>query len=160
LLDESGTIRSATVRFQRSFDPRVRLLCARNAGLRGEPLHSSRWSLIYPPQVLTGLRPFHHLWTYLPVHAVLKGERPEKPLDAESLGFSPMLWELIQSCWSESSSDRPTARQLLDHLTPASTSWVPPVVYPAIGVDTFGVADSDSYGSSIISRCSSSRLLK
>ena len=123
-------------------------------------LCSSQWSLIYPSQVLTGLRPFHHLWAYLPVPAILKGERPEKPLDAESLGFSHTLWELVQSCWSESSSARPTARQLLDCLTPASLSWVPPTVYPVTRVDTPGATDSDSCGSWGISCCSSSCLLK
>ena len=123
-------------------------------------LRSLRWSLIYPSQVLTGLRPFHHLWAYLPVPAILRGERPEKPLDAESLGFSYTLWELVQSCWSESSSTRPTARQLLDYLTPASLDWIPPTVYPTIKIDTSDITDSDSYGFSRISCCSSSCLLE
>ena len=58
-------------------------------------MQSSQRSFIYPSQVLTGLRSFHHLWVYLPVPAVLKGERPEKPLEAEFLGFSCILWELV-----------------------------------------------------------------
>ena len=61
----------------------------------------------------------------------MRGERPRKPLDAESLGFSETLWELVQLCWSESSSSRPTAQHLLDYLSPASPSWAPPLVYPA-----------------------------
>jgi len=76
--------------------------------------------------------------------AVLRGERPERPVDAESLGFSDTLWELVQLCWSESNSTRPTARQLLDYLSPASRTWVPPPVYPVIVADTFSVAYSDS----------------
>jgi len=123
-------------------------------------LHLSLWTLIYPSQVLTGLRPFYHLWAYLPVPAVLRGERPEKPLDAESLGFSCALWELVQSCWSELSSTRPTAQQLLDHLAAASLDWVPPAVYPAIRIDTSDITDSDSHGSSRSSCNSSSCLLK
>ncbi|KAF9651759.1 kinase-like protein [Thelephora ganbajun] len=87
-------------------------------------------------EVLTGLRPFHHLNAYPPVFAVLRGERPGKPLDAESLGFSDTLWELVQSYWSESSSARPTPQRLLDYLSDPSLTWVPPLVYPANGIDT------------------------
>jgi len=79
--------------------------------------------------------------------AVLRGERPEKPVDAESLGFSDTLWELVQSCWSESSSPRPTARQLLGYLSSASLTWIFPTVYPAVVVDTLNVTGSDSPGS-------------
>ena len=71
---------------------------------------------------------------------MLRGERPERPLDAESLGFSCELWELVQLCWSESSSTRPTAQRLFDYLSPASLTWAPPPVYPVI--DVFGITDS------------------
>jgi len=106
-------------------------------------LHSSRWLLIHPSQVLTGLRPFHHMYGYTPVPAVLRGERPEKPLDAESLGFSYTLWGVVQLCWSESSSARPTAQQLFDCLLAASLNWVPPPVYPTNETDTPSSTDSD-----------------
>lgn len=43
-------------------------------------------------QVLTGRRPFHHLWGYSPVAAaVLRYECPEKPLDSEGFGSSDTL---------------------------------------------------------------------
>ena len=79
----------------------------------------------YPSQVLTGLRPFHYLHAYAPIAAVLEGERPEKPREAESLGFSCQLWELVQLCWSESGPARPTAQQVFDLLSSASPSWAP-----------------------------------
>jgi len=107
-------------------------------------VHSSQWPPIHPSQVLTGLRPFHHMSSLIAALAVLRGERPERPVDAESLGLSDTLWELVQSCWSESSSTRPTAQQLLDYLSHASRTWVPPPVYPAVVVDTFSVTYSDS----------------
>lgn len=44
---------------------------------------SSRLSFIHPSKVLTGFRPFHRLHAYEPVTAVLRGQRPEKPLDVE-----------------------------------------------------------------------------
>ena len=111
-------------------------------------LHSLRRSLVYAYQVLTGLRPFYHFHAYKSVFAtvlaILRGERPEKPLDAESLGFTATLWGLVESCWSESGSTRPTARQLLDYFSSPSLTWDPPPVYPAIKIDAFNVAGSDS----------------
>ena len=109
-------------------------------------LHSLRWPFIHPSQVLTGLRPFHRLHGYTPVAAVLRGERPEKPLEAESLCFSHELWGLVQSCWNESSSARPTARVLLNHLSSIFLTWIPAPVYPAGMTDASGT-DTDSSGS-------------
>ena len=65
--------------------------------------------------------------------AVHKGERPRRPDNAESLGFSDTLWRLIRTCWSESSSTRPTAQQLLRYFEDASHTWVPPSKYPIPG---------------------------
>ena len=105
----------------------------------------SRMSLTYPSQVLTGLRPFHHLHGYYKIaSAIIRGERPEKPLDAELLGLSDALWGLLQSCWSESSPTRPTAQRLLEYISPVSLTWVSPPVFPSIEIDTY---DSDSSGS-------------
>ena len=95
-------------------------------------------------QVLTGLRPFHHIAACTPVFAIMRGERPRKPLDAGSLGFSETLWNLVRLCWSETSSTRPTAQSLLDYISPVSHSWTPPLVYPAKMADD-PAADIDSY---------------
>jgi len=89
--------------------------------------------------------------------AVLRGERPEKPVDAESLGFSDVLWGLVKLCWGESSSDRPTARQLLEYLALASLNWVPPPVYPVDVTGASSTIESDSSGSSRISQADLSR---
>jgi len=105
---------------------------------------SPRWSLPHPPQVLTGLLPFHRLRAFAPVTAALRGKRPERPADAESLGFSDTLWGVVQLCWSESISDRPSAQQLLDRLSLDSPAWVPPRVYPMAVIDTTSITDSDS----------------
>ena len=111
-------------------------------------------------KVLTGRRPFHALCGYGPVAAVLRGERPEKPIDAESLGLSDMIWGLVRSCWSESRSSRPTAQKLFDCLSSASFEWVPPpsLVYPAVFDDGFGsFITSDSSSSLRTSPLSSMR---
>ena len=131
MLDESGITGFIAFWFQRSSDLRVGLLCVWNVDIRGEQAVSITVAPIDTSQVLTGLRPFYHLHAYSPVFAVVRGERPEKPLDAESLGFSDGLWELVQLCWSELSSARPTAQRLFDHLSEISLTWVPPLVYPA-----------------------------
>ena len=86
-----------------------------------------------------------HDITFIP--PVLRGERPEKPPDAGSLGFSDTLWGLVQSCWGEKSSTRPTARELLDHLSIISPTWRPPTVYPAVMNDTTSTT-GDSVSSS------------
>jgi len=71
----------------------------------------------YPSQVLTasGPRSSHHMPSLISALAVLGDEGPEEPFDAGSLGFSDTLWELVQSCWSE--SNRPTVQRLLDRLS-------------------------------------------
>ena len=150
--DEPRTTGSENFRFQWLFHPRVRLLRARNVDIRGEHWDSMRWSLSYTPQVLTGLRPFYHVHACTPIPAILRGERPEKPSQAESLGFSDTLWGLVQLCWSEMSSTRPTAQELLDHLSFASPKWIPPTVYPVIVTDSsriFGLTSSGSFSTSI-----------
>ena len=111
------------------------------------PLCSLMSSSFIRPQVLTGLRPFYRKSPYTAVPAILRGERPERPVDAESLGFSDALWELVESCWSESISTRPTAQQLFDHLSPASLAWTPPPVYPIARGDMEETASSGSSGS-------------
>jgi hypothetical protein len=95
-------------------------------------------------QVLSGLLPFHHLRFPIVVCAILRGERPSKPLNASSLGFTDSLWGLLQLCWSKSALVRPTARQLYDHLRSASLAWVPPpMVYSTAGDGGGGVLSSD-----------------
>ena len=86
------------------------------------------------------------MFAYTPVPAIMRGVRPEKPLGAESLGFSDTLWWLVQLCWSESSSDRPAARQLFAYLSLVAPSWVPPPVYPAIMTNADEATDSTSSG--------------
>ena len=107
-------------------------------------LHLSLRSLIDQSQVLTGLHPFYHLPGYSGLLVVARGGRPGKPVDARSLGFSDKLWDLVQLCWSELSSSRPTAQRLLDHLTDASPTWVPPPVYPTAGIADPSVTDTDT----------------
>ena len=94
-------------------------------------------------QVLTGRRPFYHLGQYAVVIAILHGERPRKPLNAGSLGFSERLWRLVVRCWDKSPSARPTAQDLLRCLQDAPPIWEPPLEYP-IPDDPDGKAEPGS----------------
>ena len=101
--------------------------------------HLPKWYAIHLFQVLTGLRPFRNFSVFRTMDVVMTGERPGKPDDAKSLGLSEPLWVLVELCWSKESSERPTARRLLDHLSDVSHTWVPPMVYPVTETAT----DSD-----------------
>ena len=81
--------------------------------------------------------------TFVPV--VVRGGRPERPPNAESLCLSDTLWGLVQSCWSRLGSTRPTARELLDHLSIVSPTWDPLKVieYPVLVTDVPSISDSD-----------------
>jgi hypothetical protein len=85
---------------------------------------------------------------FSPVTAVvIDGQRPEKPLQAESLGFSDTVWELVQLCWSELSWTRPTAVRLFDDLSAATRTWHASSAYPIeINVDNTGIDSSGSLG--------------
>ena len=79
-----------------------------------------------------GCQPFYYLgkYKYTVVIAIQNGERPRKPLNAESLGFSDRLWRLVVRCWDESPSVRPSAKVLLRCLRDAPPARVPPPEYP------------------------------
>lgn len=79
--------------------------------------------------------------TFIP--PVLRGTRPEKPPQAEKLGFSDILWKLVQLCWSVETSSRPTAQELHEQLCLDSPDWDPPREYPLPETDSSG---SDSFG--------------
>ena len=59
------------------------------------------------------------VWLHTRAH-ILRGERPERPSDVQPLGFPGSFWGSTSSCWSESRSNRQTARRLLGCL---STTW-------------------------------------
>jgi serine/threonine protein kinase len=70
-------------------------------------------------EVLTGFQPFREeKWGECEVvFHVMNGVRPTKPADAEQIGFGDGTWELVEECWIEDSTRRPTIDQVLRHLT-------------------------------------------
>jgi hypothetical protein len=71
--------------------------------------------LISMLQIFTGLIPFHNIkHDYRIMGLVLKGERPPRPVAAETVGCSEVVWNHMQRCWQENPRTRPTCRELLD----------------------------------------------
>ena len=75
-------------------------------------------------EVLTGSQPFHERrwWEHEAVYHVVTGLRPQKPANAEQIGFGDGTWELVEECWTEESTKRPTIDRVLEHLTRVAES--------------------------------------
>jgi serine/threonine protein kinase len=64
-------------------------------------------------QVLTGQWPFYPKREVEVAHAVILGERPPKPKNAEEIGMTEAVWELMTECWREDRTKRPDISQIL-----------------------------------------------
>jgi len=64
-------------------------------------------------QVLTGRCPFFPRRMGEVVLAVISGERPPKPYNAEEIGMTMVVWDLLIECWREDRTTRPTAFEVL-----------------------------------------------
>lgn len=58
-------------------------------------------------QILTGKRPFLPRRKARIICAAISGERPVKPEDAEEIGMTVALWDLLEECWREDRTMRP-----------------------------------------------------
>ena len=74
---------------------------------------STKLSILAPPQIFSGEIPFEDIsgWLSLRSHVVNHAKRPAKPRPQVDIGreFDDKLWNLIEECWSQEPSDRPTA---------------------------------------------------
>jgi len=64
-------------------------------------------------QVLTGKWPFFPRREVEVALAVVSGERPSKPENAEEIGITEVLWDLLRECWRHDRTTRPTAGEVL-----------------------------------------------
>ena len=127
-MDESGVTRSRVVWTLRwPADEAIRLLRSRYGcvrGLYGYDLPTLEKSGLTYLQVLSGKPPFWEITNKgAVIYAIMEGVRPEKPEEAESLGFTEGLWEVAQRCWLPNPSARPDVRNVLSHLNHATWSW-------------------------------------
>ena len=59
----------------------------------------------------------------LVVNAIIEGVRPEKPEGAARLGFTENLWRILEQCWLEDRSARPSVEDILPYLNDATLHW-------------------------------------
>ena len=64
-------------------------------------------------QVLMGEWPFYPRREGEVILAVISGERPPKPENAEEIGMTEAVWDLIRDCWKEDRTARPTITEVL-----------------------------------------------
>lgn len=64
-------------------------------------------------QVLTGKWPFFPKREGEIVHSVISGVRPPKPKNAEEIGITEVVWNLLKECWGEDRMTRPTIVEVL-----------------------------------------------
>ena len=62
-------------------------------------------------QVLTGERPFGKMPNHWIMLRVLYGERPQRPSSTEQI--SDCIWEMLQECWSDDPTQRPTLEHII-----------------------------------------------
>jgi hypothetical protein len=74
-------------------------------------------------QVLTGELPFHNIKPLELAHHVLRGVRPDKPTNAEDIGISDRLWELMQRCWDGDKTQRPLIKEVVEVVGNAAANW-------------------------------------
>jgi serine/threonine protein kinase len=76
--------------------------------------------LHYSGQLLAGTAPFPELCADgAVIMAVLNGRRPSRPPSCSGTPVLDGLWKLLQRCWAKTPGIRPTASQIVEHLTGA-----------------------------------------
>ena len=57
------------------------------------------------------------------VWVVIQGLRPQKPGNASAIGFSDLLWSLVQRCWDGDMKLRPRVAEVAARLGEAAANW-------------------------------------
>ncbi|KAJ7846469.1 kinase-like domain-containing protein [Mycena leptocephala] len=67
-------------------------------------------------EMFTGKRPFAGVSSRTVMLKVSRGERPSRPDSASSSDLTNETWAVIEKCWKQKPSERPSARQVLKGL--------------------------------------------
>ena len=76
-------------------------------------------------EVLTEQAPFSQYDKYATIGKVLRGERPKRPQGPEERWFTDDIWDILGRCWKPKPGDRPSIKNVLQHLRLPSWSWTP-----------------------------------
>ena len=74
-------------------------------------------------KVLTGELPLRNYRPQELAYYVSFGARPEKPANAQDIGVSDSLWELIQKCWDGQIAERPKIQEVVKGVGNAAAAW-------------------------------------
>ena len=110
------------------FQTNQRVRCVRlgDGDLRGPYVYpcDNRLKRMESRQVLCGAIPFYNLRSpYDVMEEIMRGGHPAKPENATSLGFTAVLWEIVERCWSADTDSRPALQAVLSCLSEAASSW-------------------------------------
>ena len=64
-------------------------------------------------RVFTGNPPFEDCTDIRAASRILDGVRPVRPRNAEDIGLTPELWELLERCWNQDPARRPTIEEVV-----------------------------------------------
>ena len=108
-------------------------------------------------EVLTGFQPFHEQKRGLfdITYHVVHGLRPARPDNAEQVGFGDGTWEVVEECWTEAATRRPTISQVLSHLKSVaafSATVDPTPEMPRESIENSSGLDSSSKGFMFLTR--------
>ena len=104
----------------------VRCVRLGDGDLRGPYAYprDDRLKKMEPRQVLCGAIPFYNLrWPHHVMKEIMNGGRPAKPENATSVGFTGVLWKIVERCWLADTDARPTLEAVLSCLREAASSW-------------------------------------
>lgn len=93
-------------------------------------------------QVLTGEIPFRTVRHTELGWSVVHGNRPARPENAQSIGFTDSLWAFVQRCWDRDMGSRPTVADVVTQIYEEARNWNRPMA-PSIVVEN---VPSDSNG--------------
>ena len=65
-------------------------------------------------EVFTGKVPFEEQGNPGAASRIFKGDRPEFPQNAEDVGLTIQMWELLQRCWDAEPTKRPTIEEVVE----------------------------------------------
>ena len=77
-------------------------------------------------EVLSGHAPLHQYHEVAVIWRMIQGERPERPQGPKGALFTDDVWGVLECCWAQQPSERPSIVDVLQYFEEASRSWTPP----------------------------------